>query len=293
VRATLAALLLVAAWPAAGVEFSVLTYNTHGLPSWIAGDEPEARFPRIGALANAYDVVLLQEDFDHHDALRADTRHSVVERGNPSRESWHCWVSCSGSGLTFLSALSGQRVLALSNVPYGVCAGWISGANDCFATKGFQHARVEIAPGLLVHFVNTHLDAGGRPEDREARRQQLALLGDHLKSSVDGDPLVLAGDLNLDAAQPADARMLSSFTDALGLENSGAAATPGGGWEVLDYVYYRPGSATGLRVLDAGEATEFAEAGVPLSDHPALFVRFEAYRRLAVPPSTGITAPVR
>ncbi len=293
-RGALAALLLaLVPWPTWAGEFSVLTYNTHGLPGWIAGDEPEARFPRIGSLANRYDIVLLQEDFEHHTTLRSGTRHAFVERGNPSRESWHCWLSCSGSGLTFLSGLRGARVRSVANVPYGVCAGWITGASDCFATKGFQHARVEIAPGLLVHFVNTHLDAGGDPEDREARRRQLARLSKHLASSVDGDALILAGDLNLNATRPADARLRDTFARTLGLENSGAVATPGGGWQVLDYVYYRPGRATGLRVLEAGEATEFADGDVPLSDHPALFVRFEAYRRLAIPPSTGITAPVR
>ena len=38
---------------AAAVEFSVLSYNTHGLPGWIAGDAPERRFPSIGALVRA------------------------------------------------------------------------------------------------------------------------------------------------------------------------------------------------------------------------------------------------
>src|SRR5262249_34550650 len=40
------------------VEFTVLSYNTHGLPGWIAGDAPERRFPLIGALAQRYDVAL-------------------------------------------------------------------------------------------------------------------------------------------------------------------------------------------------------------------------------------------
>jgi len=271
----------------------VLSYNTHGLPSWIAGDDPEFRFPRIGALSNAYDVVLLQEDFDHHDALRSETRHGFVERGNPSREGLHCWVSCSGSGLTFLSSLPRERIRRIDNLPYGACYGWLGNANDCLATKGFQHARVEAADDLTMHIVNTHLDAGDAPEDREVRRRQLAILRDHLVENASDEALIVAGDLNLDDADPDDVRLRDSFVSALGLADSGARAAPGSAWEVLDYLYYRSGNETALRVLEAGEATEFREAGAPLSDHPALFVRIEAYRRLAVPPSTGITAPVR
>lgn len=292
-RALATAFLCLVALPAAGGELSVLSYNTHGLPSWIAGDDPETRFPRIGALSNAYDVVLLQEDFEHHEALRSEARHGFIERGNPSREGLHCWVSCSGSGLTFLSSLPRKRIRRIENIPYGVCSGWLGNANDCLATKGFQHARVETSAGLAVHIVNTHLDAGDAPEDREARRQQLSILREHLEESANGEALVVAGDLNLDAANPNDVRVLEWFASALELTDSGARAAAGSPWEILDYFYYRSGSQTALRVLEAGEATEFKRAGAPLSDHPALFMRLEAYRRLALPPSTGITAPVR
>lgn len=281
------------ATPVSGEEISVLSYNTHGLPSWIAGDDPEARFPRIGELANSYDIVLLQEDFEHHEALLTQTRHGFVARGNPSRDSLHCWISCSGSGLTFLTSLPRERVPRIDNVPYGVCSGWLSNANDCLATKGFQHARVTTGAGTTLHFVNTHLDAGSAAEDREARRQQLEILQEHLLANAAGEALIVGGDLNLDASNPEDVRLLEAFASALGLTNSGARAAPGSAWTVLDYIYHRSGSDTGLRVLEAGEAGEFTEAGTPLSDHPALFVRVETYRRLDEPPSTGMTAPVK
>jgi endonuclease/exonuclease/phosphatase family metal-dependent hydrolase len=293
VRTLAAALLWLLAAPAAAEELTILSYNTHGLPSWIAGDDPEARFPRIGTLANAYDVVLLQEDFEHHEALRSTTHHGFIERGNPSRESLHCWITCSGSGLTFLASLPGERDPHVDNIPYGVCSGWFGNANDCFATKGFQHARVELDQAGTVHFVNTHLDAGDAAEDREARRQQLEILREYLAKHVAGEALILGGDLNLDEANPEDMELLETFTTALGLTNTGARAAADNSWTVLDYLYYRDGDETAVRILDAGEASEFQESGVPLSDHPALFVRIEAYRRLAIPPSTGMTAPVK
>lgn len=281
----------------AGAELRVLTYNTHGLPSWVAGDVPERRFPRIGALLNDYDLVLLQEDFFHHERMRPTLLHPVVVRGNPSRfeSSLVCLVFCNGSGLTFLTTEPPERLLRLDNVAYGECAGWLSGANDCFATKGFQHARLELAPGLRVDVVNTHLDAGRDPEDRAARRAQLRELREHLLREADGAALIVGGDLNLRGGDARDETDRDSFARALGLTDSGARFSPGGPWTRLDYLYYRSGAAARLEVLEAGEAGEFVDADAPLSDHPALFARFrvEAQVSAAMPPSTGITAPER
>ncbi|MGI9432080.1 MAG: endonuclease/exonuclease/phosphatase family protein, partial [Myxococcota bacterium] len=215
------------ALPTSAEELSVLSYNTHGLPSWIAGDDPEARFPRIGELANAYDLVLLQEDFEHHEALLTGTLQEFVARGNESRESLHCWISCSGSGLTFLTSLPRERVPRIDNVPYGVCSGWIDNANDCFATKGFQHARVTTETGATLHVVNTHLDAGSAAEDREARRRQLEILQEHLLASAAGEALIVGGDLNLDASSPEDVELLEAFAGALDLTDTGARAAAG------------------------------------------------------------------
>jgi endonuclease/exonuclease/phosphatase family metal-dependent hydrolase len=257
------------------LELRVLSYNTHGLPAWVAGDDPHHRFPLIARLANAYPVVLLQEDFEHHARLRPGVTHPIVERGNPSRfGEWACLVTCNGSGLTFLADLPAERLLELSNVSYSACAGWVSGANDCFATKGFQHARIELAPGAVVHVVNTHLDAGRSAEDRRARQLQLEELRRHLKDRAGGAALILGGDLNLLADDPEDAALRDAFAASLNLADSGAGPEPGGAWTHLDYLYYRSGNEVALRVREAGEAGEFVDAGAPLSDHPAVFARF-------------------
>jgi endonuclease/exonuclease/phosphatase family metal-dependent hydrolase len=128
-----------------------------------------------------------------------------------------------------------------------------------------------------VHFVNTHLDAGRAAADRAARRAQLAELRVHLEREAAGAALVVAGDLNLRAADPLDVALRDEFAHALGLVDTGAAAPSESAWERLDYVYRRDGSAVLLEVLEAGEAREFVdEAARPLSDHPALFVRLRA-----------------
>jgi endonuclease/exonuclease/phosphatase family metal-dependent hydrolase len=261
------------------VELRVLSYNTHGLPAYAAFDDPERRFPIIGRKAREYDVALLQENFRWDAQLRAESPAWTALAGNASRfvGSWACSVLCDGAGLTFTTRLPREAVLELENRAYDACSGWILGANDCLATKGFMHARVLLGGAYEVHFVNTHLDAGRAPEDREARRAELAQLRAYLEGAAAGAALVLGGDLNLDAADPADVAIRDEFAAALGLADTGAAALPDEGWDHLDYLYRRDGTEVALDLLEAGEAREFVdEAGAPLSDHPALFARFRA-----------------
>lgn len=270
-----ARLLIIALWlaasPAAGDEFTVLSYNIHGLHAWVAGDDPAARAPVIGEKSNAYHVTLIQEDFSHHVALRRGARQPIVERGNPSRFGRWCSI-CSGSGLTILSRFEPEDLLLLEARAYRDCAGWIGGANDCLATKGFQRMRIRLPGGGELDFVNTHLDAGHSPADREARRSQLDLLRRSIEAEVEGGALILAGDLNLDAADPEDVALRDAFTAALGLSSSGARGT--GRWPILDYIFYRSGGGVELEVVEAGEDAEFVHEGAPLSDHPAIFARF-------------------
>jgi hypothetical protein len=249
----------------------VLSYNTHGLSAWIAGDDPAIRFPIIGEKSNAYDLTLLQEDFSHHAALLQGARQPIAARGNPSRFGRWCPV-CNGSGLTILSRLERWSLVEVVGRAYGKCAGWIGRANDCFATKGYERMRIRVESGGKLDLVNTHLDAGRSQEDREARRGQLELLRGHIEAEVGRGALILAGDLNLDAADPEDVALLDAFTRALRLENSGARG--GSRWQTLDYIFYRSGGGLELEVMEAGEDESFTHRGAPLSDHPALFARF-------------------
>ena len=263
--------LLLAASPASGDEFTVLSYNTHGLSAWIAGDDPATRFPIIGDKSNAYDVALLQEDFAHHSALRRGTRQPIVERGNTSRFGRWCPV-CSGSGLTILSRWGRENLIGVVSRGYGQCAGWIGGANDCLASKGFQRMRMRLPGGAELDFVNTHLDAGRGTEDRKVRRRQLDLLRRSIEAEVAARPETRCQTLNLDAANPEDVALRDAFTNALGLTNSGARGS--NRWPTLDYIFYRSGGGLELEVVETGEDASFVHEAAPLSDHPAIFARF-------------------
>jgi endonuclease/exonuclease/phosphatase family metal-dependent hydrolase len=267
------AALLAAAPPAAAGEpasLSVLTYNTHGLPSWIAGDDPPARYPLLLEKAARFDVVLLQEDFAHQPIVDTSRRHPLRVRGNGP---WRDLPLLQGAGLTLLAHLAALASPVLA--PYEICHGWLSAANDCLGHKGFLMQRLRLAGGAAVDVWNTHLDAGPGDGDQGARERQLERLAAAIAEHSAARAVIAGGDFNLDWDEPRERALLERFLARTGLAI--AALAPEGAWRSrLDYLLYRPAAGTALAVREAGMAHDFVDAaGAPLSDHPAIFAVFE------------------
>jgi endonuclease/exonuclease/phosphatase family metal-dependent hydrolase len=250
-------------------ELSLLTYNVHGLPAWIAHDDPEHRLPRLVRKAARFDVVLLQEDFAYHDLVVADERQPFLFRGNgPS----HDWPFLQGSGLSILSrpAPLGAPVRAA----YGVCNGWLEAANDCFASKGYLMVRLALPNGASLDVWDTHLDAGPGDGDETTRATQLERLARAVEARSAGRAVVVGGDFNLSWNAPRERALLEGFAQRVGLAI--AAQTPPDTWRSrLDYVLFRNGGGVALDVVQRGMACDFVDRdGDPLSDHPAIFAKF-------------------
>ena len=253
-------------------EIKILVYNTHGLPAFFAGDDPEERFPLIGEKTKSYQLSLLQEDFAHHELLLKNlSEGSVALRGNTNNKSFCPF--CSGSGLTMISNLEKEWQIEIQSEAFNTCSGWLGGLNDCFATKGFQLARIETPLGKHFYVVNTHLDAGRNSSDRQARATQLQQIAAKMKQEASEEALIIVGDLNLRWNDPEDRALLEAFKKDLGLTDSIKGVQAEGGWPILDYVLYRNGRTTTLEVLEAGEDIAFQNEKEPLSDHPALFMK--------------------
>ena len=252
-------------------ELSVLTYNTHGLPSWLAEDEPEKRTPLISKRLGAYDLVLLQEDWAYHDELVADAGPRVVLRGNGAR--WLYWPSFGGSGLTALVKAPRDRVTQVVRESYDECAGWFSGRNDCLVAKGFLRFRLGLPDGRSLDVYQTHLESGSSPEDVRVRQTQLDHLARRVETLSAGQPVVLAGDFNLNWAREGSRAALEAFVARLGLRDTGAAGGRRWRWKRIDYIFVRSSPSLQIEVVEAGEDTDFAHDGRALSDHPALFTR--------------------
>lgn len=263
------------------VELRIAVYNVHGLPSWLAFDDPPTRMRAIGPLLARHDLALVQEDWSHHAALVAAAAPIAVLRGNGPREPRYASLAplCGqcGSGLTTLAFPGAGVVIDQQAAPLPGCAGWFGGGSDCFATKGFLRARIAPAPGLEIDVVNLHLDAGGGEDDQRVRAAQLRALAEHLERTSPGRALVVAGDFNLDFDLAASYEILDSFRARLALTDASArparSVADGGTWRRLDHLLVRSGTRVRVDVLEAGELAGAARDGQPLSDHPAVFAR--------------------
>jgi len=250
-------------------EFSVLTYNVHGLPSSITGDDTTTRMHLIAPLLGAFDVVGLQEDFidSNHDILDAPSEHSLRVRFSELYDVDRVY----GSGLALWSPF---REVEHQQLHYGSCHGLLEASSDCFASKGFQALRQELAPGLEVDFYNTHLEAGGGDEDNAVRAQQVSMLVESLSGWSAGRAVVFTGDFNLHGDDPEDIPLLDLLTGEAGLSDSCVEVgcpEP----ERIDRLFFRASDAVLLEALSWTRESAFIdEQGVDLSDHDALSARF-------------------
>jgi endonuclease/exonuclease/phosphatase family metal-dependent hydrolase len=261
-------------------DLRVLSYNTHGLAGWAARDDPGERLPRIGELLNDYHVALVQEDFAHHRRLRQAATHPIVVRGNGPRISWFQGIGlpCGrcGSGLTLFASEPAERVTRVWREPFSSCSGWIGGGSDCWATKGLLIVQITVRNGATIDFLNLHLDAGDDANDQAARRQQLEHVARTVGIEGADRALIVGGDFNLHYEDPEDRAVLERFRSELRLSDTGAGLSQPETWpEKIDYILYRSGDDTGLELVEAGIAAEFVNGERPLSDHPAIYARFQ------------------
>jgi endonuclease/exonuclease/phosphatase family metal-dependent hydrolase len=294
-RTALMALLtsasLVHAEPEAepGSVISVLSYNIHGLFPLIAKDDPRDRMPTIGWLANRYDVVLFQEDFEYHHLLRDQMDGMVAIRGNgmgwdPRRVGAKLLLAPVAIWLPHFSPPYGAGVSIFvrdslhipddfDREPYDFCFGWFGANGDCWALKGFLRVPIRSPEGAEIDFYSTHLEAGPTAESVEVRRLQLEVLADFIEARKSTRAVIVAGDFNSSFNRPGDGENVMAFRRRLNLKDSGAGAEfPY--WRERNFILYRDGARAKLMVEQAGEAKEMVQGRRALSDHAALFARF-------------------
>jgi endonuclease/exonuclease/phosphatase (EEP) superfamily protein YafD len=111
-------------------------------------------------------------------------------------------------------------------------------------------------------------------DDQIARESQLARLREHVARISNDRALVIAGDFNLNFQVTEQRLALLEWGADLKLRDSLAQHQEPRRWKRIDYIFYRSGRGVTLEVIERGQAGEFTIDGTPLSDHPALFVRF-------------------
>ncbi len=242
--------------------FSALTYNVAGLPEGLSGSNPEQNMPQIAPLLDAYDLALIQEDFAYHEVLSAGVAHPHTTGWGAPRE------RPVGDGLTRFSWFP---LGVATRVQWAACHGIADSASDCLAEKGFAAAESALAEDATLLVVNHHAEAGGGPEDIDARRVGFAQLAAWLDEHAGDRAVIVGGDTNLRRVRPDDAEILDAFLDATGL--SDACEVLSCGADHIDRFLFRSGADLTLSPTRWAVADEFVDArGEDLSDHPAIHV---------------------
>lgn len=245
-----------------GGRLRVVSYNVHGLPSLITGDDTLGRQREIAPRLEPFDVVGLQEDFmdDGHRLLTGAATH-------PTRLRFADLVGPDrfyGSGLTLLAR---APVVLRRHEHFEAFHGRLDAGADGLASKGFQLVRLRLAPGVELDVYNTHMDAGGAAGDQAARAEQAAQLARCMRD-VSGDrAILLLGDTNLSAGRGRDPETLARWQAETGLRCACLAAREACCGRI-DRVLWRGGLGVELEVVRWGVAPGFTDTqGRPLSDH--------------------------
>ena len=184
---------------------------------------------------------------------------------------------CTGSGLTSVFNLPDGWLIDVENETYEDCSGWLRGANDCFAYKGFQIIKITTPNEKEFYIINTHMDAGRRDSDRHAREKQLKHIVSAIKKKKDMKTLIVAGDLNLNSKDPGDMELLKQFKNELFLKDAFEDTQIDERWSILDYILIKQGEDVRFKINSVGEDRSFFTEEGPLSDHPALFIELSIY----------------
>lgn len=260
--------------PSSGGQFTLLTYNVAGLPLLLSQSNPVANMPVISDLLNLYDVAVVQEDFAYHQDLVAHARHGY--RMAPLPPSAKDGI---GDGLGEFSRIP---FVAPAHVAWQRCHGRLHDGSDCLAPKGFTVSTHELAPGVSIDVYNVHFDSGDAAGDLGARAAQADQLAEYVQDHSAEHAVIVAGDTNMRAFEPALERLLSGATlsDACRVLT---CSDPG----IIDRVMYRGSDSLDLRASKFAVDQRFVgKDGRDLSDHKAVGVVF----RWATHPSRRLVA---
>lgn len=267
-------LLLSAKALAEPVDFSVLSYNVFlRSPTWMFHDQHDWRGTRIPQFLRGHDAVVLQEAFSprHRQAMIEALADEYPYWSEPLGQDQ---LLSQNGGVVILSR---WPILHQNQTVFEACGGV-----DCMVKKGVVHTTIEKL-GRPIHLFGLHLQA-----DADNAAVRSAQLGE-LKAFVDQqaiapeEPVLIAGDFNVDALSDASNQELSRLQEQLQLHlpqddlvatysDTTNSIIDAAVEERLDYVFYSGRHAPPDHAMS--EIRHIRVEGRDLSDHHAVVARF-------------------
>lgn len=254
----------------------VLTFNAALLPEFVADTDQRERSARMAPHLTGYDVLVMQELFvdrwrealllQLHDAY--PYRGELVGRDGAAGLPWR-----QDGGVVILSRWPIERQATST---FGdVCSG-----TDCLADKGVAYVAVRVCD-RLVHVFGTHAQSIYGRSVEDVRARQFARLRTFLseQSIPRNEPVILAGDFNVDAYAPERDRMLevldATFPPIVGPRrytwDPQDNAYADGPRQWLDYVLFANDHVA--PVASWNRALALRDESLDLSDHFAVWGR--------------------
>jgi endonuclease/exonuclease/phosphatase family metal-dependent hydrolase len=281
----------------------MIAYNVSGIP--LVGDFQGTTFTttndraaKIGRLLNATDVDFIgtEEDFNGHKYLAA-------EMTNYPNRSYTSGGLAQGQGLNVFSV---HPIYNVQRVKWNVEYGTFSGSMDALSNKGFLYCLMELLPGVFIHVINVHMDAGYEPFSVMARadnfRQLAAFINDNLD---DGRALIVQGDFNFKFKRMLKDDMLGNLLDPVGLTDVWAEVynngitdveNPDYDWDVagddLDRILYRSGEDLSLTAVSKTVPDLTGENGDRYTDHNPMLTEFTYTVTGSLPAPETLAEPV-
>jgi exonuclease III len=242
-------------------NFSIMTYNVHGLPMFMTLDNTYERMENITKLLkpnktnnNNFDIINFQEDWTHPGNEILTT--NLITNKHDSY-SWSQWLD----EYTHDYSLFGSGLLQLSKeVPIEAHHQIFTkrhGYDDIWANKGFQVARF---PHIDIY--NTHLDAGKKEGDQQARQENLQQIAEFATNYSRNRAILIGGDTNL-FDNAIDNASYHAFIQELNL-------TEATGETHIDKFFFRPSHD-----LIIQSSTVIIDDFDNLSDHKMVHATFE------------------
>lgn len=266
-----------------------VNFNVAGLPFGIFSGEDVAANQSVAAeflSQNGFDIVAVQEDFDHHQQL-ADGMNGYNYKTN------FTGGIPGGDGLNLFT--KNMPVYNEKRVEWNDACGILSDGSDELTPKGFMYTVIDIGNGIYVDFYNLHADAYGGAGSVAARTSQFRQLAEFIEArSAENDrPVIITGDFNyLFHSREDNDSLYNTLCADLGFKDAWVEFHNGGdyfnmhkwhisgldawgNWDSVERFMYRPGGGVDITVSDFRYTPVTDGSGKTVSDHSAAECDFE------------------